>query len=72
MGESSRSEQAKDAASKLIDKGKNLRLRPPDAVTQRPFHDEVLARFGQIVEVLVAQHAELEGLRKRVEELERG
>ena len=43
-----------------------------DAVTQREFQDEVMARFAQITEVLVAQHAEIEALRRRVQALEHG
>lgn len=43
-----------------------------DAVTQREFQQEVLERLAQVTEVLVAQHAEIEALRKRVEAVERG
>ena len=42
-----------------------------DAVTQREFQEEVVARLAQVTEILVAQHAQIEGLRKRVEALQR-
>jgi len=43
-----------------------------DAVTQREFQQEMVERIAQVTEVLVAQHAEIEALRKRVEAVERG
>ncbi len=53
----------------MIEKGLG---RGVDAITQREFHDEVIDKLSRITEVLVAQHAEIEALKQRVERLERG
>lgn len=60
----------KEQVQKASETARRLLGQSVDAVTQREFQQETLARLAQITEVLVAQHAEIDGLRKRVQALE--
>ena len=71
MAEGTLSKKVKTASKSAVDGVRKTFGTGMDGLTLRQFQEESLERFAEIVEVLVAQHAEIEGLRKRLEVLER-